>query len=270
MKPLSGKTALITGAAGGLGSALAALLASKGCHLALVDINGDTLKQLADSLEGQGVTISCHTADLCDRHQLMDLVDALKEQYTSIDILINNAGITLQKSAENHRQADWDKVFQLNFLSAVFLSRELLPLLRNRGQGHIVNLSSMAAFFGLPSQCSYSSSKAALQKFSDSLRAELSGEGIGVSCIHPGAIKTNMILATLKESDDVQQAEKNMLLAQRFGVSANYAAQRIVRAIEHNKRSICIGVDARIFKIVSGAFPGLLSQLLAKTFARLS
>ena len=270
MKSLTGRTAVITGAAGGLGSALAKALADKGCHLALVDINEDTLKQLAHSLHSQNVDISCHRVDLCNQAQLNTLPLTLAKRYVSIDILINNAGITLQKSAENHSQADWEKVFQLNFWSAVHLSRTLLLLLRERNGGHIVNLSSMAAFFGLPSQCSYSSSKAALQSFSDSLRTELRHENIGVSCIHPGAIKTNMILATINESDDLKQAQKNMVLAQRFGVSAELAAQRIVSAIEHNKRSICIGADARLLKFASTLTPGLLSIFLARTFSRLT
>jgi len=126
----------------------------------------------------------------------------------------------------------------------------------------------MAAFHGLPSQCSYSSSKAALQAYSESLRAELSRDGIGVSCIHPGAIQTNMIMATLNESDDLEQAYQNMMLAQRFGISPEAAAKKIVRGIKGNSRSITIGADAKILKLVSTVLPGLTANLLARTYSK--
>ncbi|MBQ0760123.1 MAG: SDR family oxidoreductase [Zhongshania sp.] len=268
MKQLRGKTVVITGAAGGLGSALAKALAEEGCHLALIDVNQQALTELAARLQRPSLRISSHVVNLCKKTEIDNLPSELIRAHPSIDVIINNAGMTLQKSIESHSMDDWQRVFNLNFWAAVSMCQILLPLLRQQNTAHIVNLSSMAAFHGLPSQCSYSSSKAALQAYSESLRAELSRDGIGVSCIHPGAIQTNMIMATLNESDDLEQAHQNMMLAQRFGISPEAAAKKIVRGIKGNSRSITIGADAKILKLVSTVLPGLTANLLARTYSK--
>ncbi|CAA0110653.1 Putative oxidoreductase SadH [Zhongshania aliphaticivorans] len=211
MKNLQGKTAVITGAAGGLGSALASSMADKGCHLALIDSNQAALSELIKRLEYPHLRISSHIINLCEQTDIDSLPAAIASVHNSIDILINNAGMTIQKSVENHSIDDWQRVFNLNFWAPVSLCKTLLPLLRQQRSAHIVNLSSMAAFYGLPSQSSYSSSKAALQAYSESLAAELNRDGIVISCIHPGAIKTDMMMATLNESDDLKQAQKTWL-----------------------------------------------------------
>jgi short-subunit dehydrogenase len=270
MKKLRGKTVVITGAAGGLGSALAEAFVNQGCHLALIDINQLALNTLVEKLQKSDLRISCHYVDLSKTTEIDALPEELMSVHSSIDVIVNNAGMTLQKSAENHCIDDWQRVFGLNFWSAVLMCRALLPLLRQQKTAHIVNLSSMAAFYGLPSQCSYSSSKAAVQAYSESLRAELSGEGIGVSCIYPGAIQTNMIMATLSESDDLEQAQKNLALAQRFGISPDKAAKKILRGIRRNSPCVTIGADAKLFKFISRTFPGLTAMLLARTYSRLT
>jgi short-subunit dehydrogenase len=268
MKHLRGKTVAITGAAGGLGSALAQALAEEDCHLALIDINQQALTELAARLQTPDLRISSHVVNLCEKTEIDNLPAELMLVHPSIDVIINNAGMTLQKSVESHSMDDWQRVFNLNFWAAVSMCQTLLPFLRQQNSAHIVNLSSMAAFHGLPSQCSYSSSKAALQAYSESLRAELRRDGIGVSCIHPGAIQTNMIMATLNESDDMAQAHKNMVLAQRFGISPQAAAKQIVRGIKRNKLSMTIGADAKILKFASTALPRLTANLLARTYSK--
>lgn len=270
MKLDNAKTALITGAAGGLGSALARALAARGCNLALVDINQQALETLAASLRSPSLTISCHTADLRSNDAIKALGRDVRQQHGALQLLINNAGITLQKSVETHSEADWQRVFDLNFWATVNGCREFVPMLKVSGGGHIVNLSSMAACYGMPSQCSYSSSKAAVQAFSESLRAELRGQQIGVSCINPGAINTDMIKATLAESDDIEQAQTNMALAQRFGVSPAKAAQKILAAVERNQRQRFIGIDAKLYNLLSKLCPGLLSLALAKSYQHVS
>ena len=268
MKHLRGKTVVITGAAGGLGSALAKALASEGCHLALIDINQRELLSLVKDLQSSKLRVSYHVANLCEKTDIYKLPAELLAAHQSINVVVNNAGMTLQKSIENHSADDWQRVFELNFWAAVSMCQTFLPFLRQQNSAHIVNLSSMAAFHGLPSQGSYSSSKAALQAYSEPLRAELSRGGISVSCIHPGALQTNMIMATLNESDDLEQAHKNMMLAQRFGVSPEFAAKKIVRGIKRNTRSMTIGADAKLLKLASIVFPRLTAKLLARTYSR--
>lgn len=270
MKLEPGKTALITGAAGGLGSALARALAARGCHLALVDIDQQALETLAAELRGPTLSVSCHTVDLRNRAAIQALAEDVRQQHSALHLLINNAGITLQKSVETHSEADWQRVFDLNFWGTVNSCKAFLPMLKTAGGAHIVNLSSMAACYGMPSQSSYSSSKAAVQAYSESLRAELRGQHIGVTCINPGAINTKMIQATLRESDDIAQAEANMALAQRFGIAPAKAAQKILAAVERNQAQRFIGVDARLYSLLSKLFPAAVSYALAKSYERVS
>ncbi len=262
------KVAVITGACGGLGSALARNLADSGCHLALVDINEHGLKQLANQLSIFPVRCSTHVCNIGDPEAVAALAEAVSREHGQLNLLINNAGITLQKSAANHSWADWQRVFNVNWWGTVNCCTAFTPLLKQQDGAHIVNLSSMAAYYGLPSQASYSASKAAVQAYSESLRAELAAEHIGVTSIHPGAIKTGMMTATLTESDNIAQAEKNYSLATRWGLPPEVVAQKILDAAQKNRRQRRIGLDAHMLFFVARTLPSLLGKLLAKTFAK--
>ena len=126
----------------------------------------------------------------------------------------------------------------------------------------------MAAYYGLPSQASYSSSKAAVLAYSEALRAELAADGIGVTTIHPGAIKTEMMTATLQESDNMDQARKNYALATRWGVEADMVAGKILHAARKNRKQLRVGIDAHILYYVARTMPNILGSLLAKTFKK--
>lgn len=270
MKSANARVAVITGAAGGLGSALTRELAKRGWNLALVDIDSEKLAELVGTLASSNNHITAHVADLRNSDQIAALPQEVKGKHGSVHCLINNAGITLQKSIESHSIEDWRRVFDLNFWATVSMCQAFLPVLKEQSRANIVNISSMAACYGMPSQSSYSSSKAAVQAFSESLRAELSRYAIGVTCIHPGAINTDMIKATLCESDDVAQAQKNLALAQRFGMSPEKTAKCIIDAFERNRRQQYVGIDARIFNWVVKLCPGLVSAVFANTYQRVS
>ena len=264
----NGKSALITGACGGLGSALAKALASSGCHLALVDINDEKLESLAKELKSYSINVSIHSCNIGDFESVQTLATEVSAHHGKLNLLINNAGITLQRSAANHSHADWQRVFNVNWWGTVNCCSAFLPLLKQSDNAQIVNLSSMAAYYGLPSQASYSSSKAAVLAFSEAIRAELSVDGIGVTTIHPGAIKTEMITATLQESDNMEQAQKNYALAKRWGVEADVVANKILHAARKNRNQLRVGVDAHILYCVSRLMPNVLGSLLAKFFQK--
>ena len=270
MTSANGRVAVITGAAGGVGSALARELAKRGWNLALVDIDSEKLAELVATLRNSNNRITAHVADLRNSDHITALPQEVKGKHGSVDCLINNAGITLQKSIESHSIEDWRRVFDLNFWATVSMCQAFLPMLKEPSRANIVNISSMAACYGMPSQSSYSSSKAAVQAFSESLRAELSSYAIGVTCIHPGAINTDMIKATLCESDNVAQAQKNLALAQRFGMSPEKAATCIIDAFERNRRQRFVGIDARVFNWVVKLCPGLVSAVFANTYQRVN
>ncbi|MEH6548516.1 MAG: SDR family NAD(P)-dependent oxidoreductase [Pseudomonadales bacterium] len=264
MKNLTGKVAVITGAGGGVGSALAQQLADLGCDLALVDINEATLNKVAESLAGKHIKVSTHVVNITNKEQMAGLPATVLEQHGKVNLLVNNAGITYQKSFATHTIEDWEKITNINWWGVLYGCHYFLDALSASGEGHIVNLSSMNAFIGLPGQSSYCATKAAVSLLSASMSAELKKLNIGVTSVHPGAIKTDMIQATLKNSDDVAAAQRNYELAQRIGVTPEHVAKRIIKAIQKNSIRIRVGKDAVLLDLLKRWFPLGTQKLLRK------
>jgi len=266
----SGHVAVITGAGGGLGSALAQDLAKKGCALALADISKEALEKTAASLSSKAGKVTRHIVDVTDRKAMEKFRDEVLTEHAGVNILINNAGITLQKSFSTHSLDDWDRIVGINLWGVIYGCHFFDEALTAAADAHVINLSSMSAFLGLPGQSSYCATKAGVQLLTDSLWAEWSLKGIGLTSVHPGAIRTDMIMATLEESDDIEQAKKNYAIAHKTGVDASYAAAKIIRAIEKNKMRLRIGKDAYIFHYISRFMPGLGNVVMKKIAAKLA
>lgn len=264
MKDFQDKVAVITGAGGGVGSALAAALAERGCHLALVDVSEAALAATADTLAASGVTLSTHVVDVTDREQMSALPGAVLAAHGQVHLLFNNAGITYQKSFATHTMEDWDRIVGINWWGVLYGCHYFLDALRAAGEAHIVNLSSMSAFAGLPGQTSYCATKGAVKLLSESMWAELEKFNIGVTSVHPGAIKTDMIQATLKNSDDEVAAQRNYDMAQRIGVTPEKVAHDIIRAIERRKIRIRVGKDAFILDWLKRLFPVGVQKLMRR------
>ena len=192
------------------------------------------------------------------------LPDAVLAKHGAVNILVNNAGITYQKSFETHTIEDWEKIVGINWWGVLYGCHYFLDALKNSGEGHIVNLSSMSAFVGLPGQTSYCATKAAVKLLSESMWAEMEKFNIGVTSVHPGAIKTDMIQATLKNSDDLEAAQRNYELAHKIGVTPEHVAQRIINAIEKKQLGIRVGKDAVLLDIIKRVFPVGVQKLLRK------
>ncbi len=255
MKIRRDQVAVITGAAGGLGRALAEALASRGCHLALADVSAEALDAAAGALAGRGVKVSRLVADVTDRERMSRLPAEVLAEHGRVHLLVNNAGITLQKTFANHSLADWDRIVGINWWGVLHGCHFFLPALREAGEAHIVNLSSMTGLLGVPIQSSYCATKAAVKGLSEALWAELSVEGIGVTSVHPGAIRTEMIQATLADSDDLDFARRSYALAQRTGVSPEKAARKILAAVERGKIRVRIGRDALLLDWLKRLLP---------------
>jgi len=259
-----GQVAVITGAGGGLGSALARGLAKKGCHLALADISKPALEKTVEGLPSTVGKVSQHVVDVTDRAKMQAFKDEVLEEHGGINMLINNAGITLQKNFSTHSLEDWERIVGINFWGVLYGCHFFDEALGAADNAHVVNLASMSSFVGLPAQSSYCATKAAVQLLTDSLWAEWGARGIGVTSVHPGAIRTEMITATLEESDDIEQAKKNYDLAQKMGVEADYAAAKIIRGIEKNKMRVRIGREAYIIHYLTRFAPGLANLAMRK------
>jgi short-subunit dehydrogenase len=255
MKLTNDRVVVITGAAGGLGRALAAELAGRGCHLALADVNLAALEAAAKALAVSGQRVSTHVADVTDRERMARLPEEVLREHGRVNLLVNNAGITLQKSFATHTLADWDRIVGINWWGVLHGCHFFLPALRAADEAHIVNLSSMTGLLGIPMQSSYCATKAAVKGLSEALWAEIAGEGIGVTSVHPGAIRTEMIQATLADSDDLAFAKRSYAMAQRMGVSPERAARKIVRAVERGKLRVRIGTDAVLLDVGKRLLP---------------
>lgn len=262
MKDLNAKVAVITGGGGGVGSALAAQLAELGCHLALVDISENALAKVAGELSGKNVKVTTHVVDITDKEQMAALPETVLAEHGKVNLLVNNAGITYQKSFETHTMEDWEKIVGINWWGLLYGCHYFLDALKDSGEGHIVNLSSMNAFVGLPGQTSYCATKAAVRLLSEAMWAEMEKLNIGVTSVHPGAIKTDMIQATLKNSDDLKAAQRNYELAQKIGVTPEHVAQRIIKAVKKNELRIRVGKDAVALEILKRWFPVGIQKLL--------
>ncbi len=262
MKDLQGKVAVITGGAGGVGSALAARLADRGCHLALVDISEEALTKVVNELSVKNINITSHVVDITDKAQMSELPAKVLAAHGKVNILVNNAGITYQKSFETHSIEDWEKIIGINWWGLLYGCHYFLDALKDSGEGHIINLSSMSAFVGLPGQTSYCATKAAVKLLSESMWAEMEKLDIGVTSVHPGAIKTGMIQATLKNSDDLEAAQRNYELAQRIGVTPEHVAARIIKAIQKKDLRIRVGKDAILLDLLKRWFPVGIQKLL--------
>jgi len=207
MFDLSGKTALVTGASGGIGSAIAYALAKQGARLALSGSNGDKLRvfreQLNDEIGGDHVEITCNLSDSGDVEKL---VPATVDTLGKMDILVNNAGITRDNLAMRMKDDEWEQVIKVNLEAAFRLMRaSARPMMKARS-GRIISITSVVGTTGNPGQMNYAAAKAGLVGMSKSLGQELASRGVTVNCVAPGFIRTAM-------TDELPDAQKEALNA---------------------------------------------------------
>jgi len=190
---LEGKTALVTGASGGIGSEIAKALAAQGARLALSGSNGDKLRafreQLQDEVGGDHVEITC---DLSNPESVEELIPAAIDTLGKLDILVNNAGITRDNLAMRMKDDEWDQVIRINLEAAFRLMRAAARPMMKARHGRIISITSVVGATGNPGQMNYTAAKAGLTGMSKSLAQELASRGITVNCVAPGFIRTAM------------------------------------------------------------------------------
>jgi 3-oxoacyl-[acyl-carrier protein] reductase len=186
---LTGKTALVTGASGGLGGAIARALHAQGAKIALSGTRRDALEKLAADLKDRAHVTPC---DLSDAESLEALLPAAEAALGSVDILVNNAGVTRDNLFMRMKDAEWDSVLAIDLTAAFRLSRAALKGMMRRRHGRIINISSIVGVKGNPGQSNYAAAKAGLIGMSKALAAEVASRGITVNCIAPGFIASPM------------------------------------------------------------------------------
>ncbi|WP_035771060.1 SDR family NAD(P)-dependent oxidoreductase, partial [Arthrobacter sp. Br18] len=254
----SGGTAVVTGAAGGMGEHLARGLAERGCALVLVDRDAGRLETVAASIRSAfpARNVATHVVDLSNSADVVDLAGQILETTPVISLLINNAGVALAGRFDQMGLDDFDWVMDTNFRAPVVLTHYLLP--RIPPGGHLVNVSSLFGLVAPRGQTAYSSSKFALRGFSESLRRELAPRGIGVTCVHPGGVKTGIALnarvAGGLPSAEQERTKKEFNRLLTF--PADRAAELILGAVQHRRRRLLIGTSAKILDVATRITPG--------------
>jgi NAD(P)-dependent dehydrogenase (short-subunit alcohol dehydrogenase family) len=220
MSSFANQVILITGAGSGIGRQLALTLAAEGAAIAAVDLNADSLAALAAELPK--TSFASAAGDVTDRSSLQTAVYQVQQRLGAIDVLIANAGIGLETSALNFRAADVEAQIRVNLIGVANSVEAVLPGMRQRKRGHLVAISSLASYRGLPKMAGYCAAKAGVNGLMDALRVELEPEGLFVTTICPGWIRTPLTT--------------NISVPQPDMMEVDYAVRRIVEAIRRRQR----------------------------------
>ena len=218
MFDLTGKCALVTGASGGIGGAIARALHAQGAAVALSGTRREALEALAAELGERADVTPC---DLSDPEAVAALARDAEEAMGSVDILVNNAGITRDGLTMRMRDADWQTVLDVNLTAAFRLARAAVRGMMRRRWGRIIGITSVVGATGNPGQANYAAAKAGMVGFSKSLAAEVAARGITVNCIAPGLVETAMTSAL---SDEARQVMRARIPARREGTVEEVAA----------------------------------------------
>ena len=270
MTAILGSAAAVTGAASGIGRALALELAARGCDLALADRDEAGLAEVAAEINRDGQRkVTTHRVDVGEPGQIRDFANAATSAHPKLNIVINNAGVALLGNFNEVEQTQMDWLFNINFWGVVHATRAFLPHLATRPAAHIVNLSSIFGIIAPPGQTAYSAAKFAVRGFSESLRHELkmAGSSVRLSVVHPGGVATN-IVRNSRTGTGVTDNTRRADSIDRFDAMAitqpAAAAQRIIAGIEKNQPRILIGGDARFMDLLQRLLPGSYWSIMAK------
>jgi NAD(P)-dependent dehydrogenase (short-subunit alcohol dehydrogenase family) len=260
MKPHD-KVIVVTGAGSGMGRAVALELLKRGARVAAVDINETTLAETA-ALAAAPDRLSTHVVNITDRAAVAALPDAVVERFGAVDGLIHCAGIIQPfVRVKDLDDAAIDRVFGVNWWGTLYLTRAFLPVLLDRPEGHIVNVSSMGGFLPVPGQTIYGASKAAVKLFTEGLRAECSGTRVRVTVVFPGAVATNI---TSNSGVAIPAIGGNADEMARRVYPADKAAQDIVNGMERNAYRVLVGRDARLMDLLYRVNPSGAASFIGR------
>ncbi|MEP6886442.1 MAG: SDR family NAD(P)-dependent oxidoreductase [Gammaproteobacteria bacterium] len=264
---LAGRTAVVTGAGGGIGRALAIALAKRRCNLALADIDEAGLEQTRGLVEGhaagshaagsQAVNVSLHILDVADQKAVAAFPAAVAQHHAKVDLLVNNAGVALGGYFEEISEADFQWLFNINFWGVVWMTRAFLPLLRQSDDAGIVTMSSLFGLISPPGQTAYSASKFAVRGFCNALRYELQDSTVALTVVHPGGVATSIAKNSRKPKDRsaAQIAESVARIEKLLRMPPQRAAEIIIDGVAKGKARILVGADAKAISLLERLMP---------------
>ena len=274
MTTIKGAAAAVTGAAGGIGRALAIELATRGCDLALADRDEAGLEAVAAEIASSTQRkVTVHRLDVADPVAIGAFARDACEAHPALNILVNNAGVALFGQFHEIDQAEIEWLFAINFWGVVHGTRAFLPHLARQPAAHIVNLSSIFGIVAPPGQSAYAAAKFAVRGFSESLRHELATaqSPVRLSVVHPGGVATD-IARNARMGSGITDNARRVEAIERFdrlaGTTPRDAALRIIKGIERNEPRILIGSDARFMDLLQRLLPGTYWRVMAKRLAK--
>jgi NAD(P)-dependent dehydrogenase (short-subunit alcohol dehydrogenase family) len=273
MRNLSGWVAAVTGAAAGIGRALAQELAGQGCELALCDVDAEGLEATRAALAASGAKVSARRLDVSDRDAVFAWADEVVATHGRANLVVNNAGVALAATLRNATLEEIDWLMGINFRGVVYGTKAFLPHLTRAGQGHIVNVSSVFGLIGFPGNGVYNAAKFAVRGFTECLAMELAMERspIGVTCVHPGGIRTDIARNArhgAAQPLDMTRDEIDAAFRKATRTSPERAARVIVSAVRRRKRRVLIGLDARVISLLQRLLPVRYQHIVAFGAAR--
>jgi len=257
MRVIRGKRVLLSGAASGIGRALALRLAREGAHLYLVDIDSVGMEETAQECRELGVEVVTRRCDMSQPKDVSSAVADVLHRWNGVDILINNAGITYYGKTERMSPSHWDKLLQINLLSHVQFTRELLPNLLARPEAHVLNVCSVLGLVGMPKVVAYCTSKFGMVGFSEALRNEFGREGLGVTALCPGFVRTNLFTNAPLEA----KAEEHKIPPKIITTTPERVANAAVKAIYRNRRLVVMEPFARFMYALKRFTPWLTDAI---------
>ncbi|GAA4675306.1 SDR family NAD(P)-dependent oxidoreductase [Pseudonocardia yuanmonensis] len=270
----AGNTAVLTGAASGIGEQLAYGLGDRGSDLVLVDRDAAGLEAVAGKIRGAhpDLTVGTHVADLADRAATISLAERIAADHPRIGLLVNNAGVALGGRFRQLTLDEFEWVMDINFRAPVILTHHLLPALTATPGGHLVNVSSLYGLIGPAGQSAYSSSKFAIRGFSEVLRHELVETGTGVTQVHPGGIRTNVASSARIGSgvDPAEIAQHQAAFAKLLSYPPEKAAAEILEGVEKRRTRVLIASSAKVPDLLARLMPGSYGPVLEKLTALLA
>jgi short-subunit dehydrogenase len=270
MRQFRDRVAVVTGAASGIGRALALDLAGRGAALALVDTNAAALAETAALARAHPVTVTEHVADVADAARMERLAAEVEAAHGAVHLVVNNAGVSVTGTLEEQSLDDVRWIVGVNFWGVVHGCKLFLPALRRAraagAEAHIVNVSSMFGLIGLPTQASYAATKFAVRGLSEALWAELRDAGIGVTSVHPGGVRTNIVRDSRTANADAKQ--RMMERFEKRALAPEVVAAKILRSVERDRLRVVICPEAHAADWVKRLAPVSVHRLVAWGYRR--
>jgi NAD(P)-dependent dehydrogenase (short-subunit alcohol dehydrogenase family) len=270
MRSFDSRVCVITGAGSGIGRALALELASRGARLALSDVDEGAVRATAEECGSGGTQAEAYALDVADRAAVVAHAEQVRERFGTVNLVINNAGVALAKDVLDCPLEDYEWIMGINFWGVVYGSKAFLPHLIASGEGYLVNVSSVFGLFSVPGQSGYNAAKFAVRGFTEALRQEMlvAGHPVGVSCVHPGGVRT-AIARSARTDRDISQDELDREFRRIARTSPERAARTILAGVIRGRAKILVGPDAYAFDLMARGLGSRYQDLVWRASRRL-